>query len=181
MKKIPDHAKKVFEGIIFDVWQWDQELFDGSTAVFEKLSRANTILTIPIVGDKILVSLDEQPDREARYTVPGGRQEKDEIPEQTAKRELLEETGYQSNSIELLFSQDPVNKLEWTIYVYIAKDCKKVAEPELEPGEKNTLELVNFDRFIELMLSDECMETELKLFLYKMQGDYSGLKKKLGI
>ena len=34
---IPENAKRVFKGIIFDVYQWEQELYNGSKAVFEKL------------------------------------------------------------------------------------------------------------------------------------------------
>ena len=29
MKKIPNNAKRVFKGVIFDVYQWEQEVFDG--------------------------------------------------------------------------------------------------------------------------------------------------------
>ena len=32
---IPENAKKVFTGQVFDVYQWEQEMFDGSKATFE--------------------------------------------------------------------------------------------------------------------------------------------------
>src|SRR5215467_9321922 len=32
---IPEHAERVFQGKIFDVYQWPQKLYDGSTATFE--------------------------------------------------------------------------------------------------------------------------------------------------
>lgn len=34
---IPDHAKCVFKGVIFDVYQWEQKLYNGTTTTFEKL------------------------------------------------------------------------------------------------------------------------------------------------
>ncbi len=39
--KIPPNAKRVFKGIIFDVYQWQQKMFDGSKETFEMLKRAN--------------------------------------------------------------------------------------------------------------------------------------------
>ena len=37
--KIPKNATKVFSGKTFDVYQWEQEMFDGSKKIFEKLKR----------------------------------------------------------------------------------------------------------------------------------------------
>ena len=34
---IPNHAKKVFAGKTFDVYHYEQKMFDGSTQIFEKL------------------------------------------------------------------------------------------------------------------------------------------------
>lgn len=49
MAKIPSHAVKVFSGVIFDVYQWQQELFNGETATFEALRRPSTVVIIPVV------------------------------------------------------------------------------------------------------------------------------------
>lgn len=35
--KLPPQAKKVFTGQIFDVYQWEQEMYDGSFETFEML------------------------------------------------------------------------------------------------------------------------------------------------
>lgn len=58
---IPQTAKRVFEGKLFDVYQWDQELFDGKTITFEKLKRPDTVNVIPITTDgQIVISEQEQ-------------------------------------------------------------------------------------------------------------------------
>lgn len=54
---IPKEATKVFEGRIYDVYQWLQKLFDGSTETFEMLSRADTVKIIALVNEKELKSL----------------------------------------------------------------------------------------------------------------------------
>ena len=43
MKQIPEHAKRVFSGIMFDVRQREQEMFDGSTSIFEAATREHTV------------------------------------------------------------------------------------------------------------------------------------------
>lgn len=41
---VPDAAQHVFEGMIFDVYQWPQKLFDGSEHTFEMLKRPDTVV-----------------------------------------------------------------------------------------------------------------------------------------
>lgn len=57
VRLIPKEATKVFEGRIYDVYQWPQKLFDGSTEIFEMLSRADTVKIIALVNEKELKSL----------------------------------------------------------------------------------------------------------------------------
>ncbi len=49
MAKIPTHAHKVFSGVIFDIYQWDQELFNGKVATFEALRRSSTVMVVAVV------------------------------------------------------------------------------------------------------------------------------------
>ena len=55
-QKFPPQAKRVFKGMIFDVYQWEQEMYDGSTHTFEKIIRPDTVLVIPVTEDgKIII------------------------------------------------------------------------------------------------------------------------------
>lgn len=146
---IPPHAQKVFSGKIFDVWQWEQPMFDGTTQIFERLKRPNTVQVIAVVGEKILVQTEEQPDSTQPFPgLPGGRCDGDEEPLTAAKRELLEETGYVSDNWTLWHEVNPVGKIEWTVYTFIARDCRKVQEPQLDGGEKISSRLVSLDEFL---------------------------------
>lgn len=148
---LPEHAKCVFEGEIFDVYQWDQHLYDGSTATFEKMSRPDTAVVFPITTEgKILIIEDSQPHRETVLTTVNGRIEEGETPMQGAKRELLEETGYEARSLEFFYEITPVEKLDWVNYVFIGKGCKKVSEPHLDPGERIVVREVTFDELLSL-------------------------------
>lgn len=153
-KGIPVEAKKVFSGKIFDVYQWEQKMFDGSTQTFERLRRPNTAQVIAVVGDKILIQDEEQPDAVSAFpSIPGGRCDVGEESLDSAKRELLEETGYVSDDWELWKEVNPVGKMEWTVYTYIARNCRQEGVPHLDAGERITSRLVTFDEF--LALSDE--------------------------
>jgi len=153
-KSIPAEATKVFSGVIFDVYQWQQSMFDGSVQTFERLRRPNTAQVIAVVGDKILIQDEEQPDGLGAFaSIPGGRCDPGEDPLTSAKRELAEETGYVSDDWTLWQETDPVGKIEWTVYTFIARQCRKENEPHLDVGEKITPRLVTFDEFI--MLSDD--------------------------
>ena len=169
--RVPPESKKVFTGKIFDVYHWDQEMFDGSHETFEMLKRPNTIEIIATQGDEILLSKQSQPKHHDYYSLFGGRGEPDEAPELTAKRELLEESGLSSDDWELIKIYEPYHKIDWQIFLYVARDCKKVAEQKLDVGEKiETIEMT-FEEFVELVESDKYWGGELALDILKMQKD----------
>ncbi|KKW41700.1 MAG: NUDIX hydrolase [Candidatus Magasanikbacteria bacterium GW2011_GWA2_56_11] len=166
--KIPPEAKCVFKGIIFDVYQWEQKMFDGSTATFEMLKRPNTLQVIAADENYIYLGQEEQPGKGPFFSLFGGRQEPGEDPLAGAKRELLEESGLAADDWELLSSCQPYTKLDWTIYTYVARNCRQVAEPTLDPGEKISRHKVTFDEFIATAVSDEFYGRELACDILKM-------------
>ena len=151
MKKIPDNAKKVFEGVLHDVYHWDQEMFDGSVATFEALKRRDAVTVVAVVDDKIILNHEEQPHAGRFITLPGGNSET-LLLEGDAKRELSEETGYSSDDWHLWFTVDIVKyeKMIWNNNFFIARNAKKEKEQNLDSGEKITTELITFEEFLEL-------------------------------
>ena len=169
---LPKNTKLVFKGEIFETWQWEQKMFDGSVEIFEKLRRPDTAQVIPVVGNKILIQKQRQPDRLKSFiSIPGGRCELNEKPLNSAKRELLEETGYASKNWKLLNKQNPVNKIIWTIYTYIAKDCFYKQLQELDTGEKIETKFVSFNEFLMFSEDKTFYESELKGSLLRARFD----------
>ena len=159
---IPDHAKKVFSGILFDVYQWQQKMFDGSTATFEKLKRPDTVVVFPVLADgRILLTEQEQPGKEPFIGATGGRVDAGEENLTAAKRELLEESGYEAAEFILWDAQHPLSKVDWVVFTFIAKGLTKVADIHLDAGEKITMKPVTFDEMIDLGTNHGFAEREI--------------------
>lgn len=152
MAKIPAHAERVFKGVIFDVYQWQQTMFDGSIETFEMIKRPDTVMVIAMQGDKVLYTQQEQPHKPSYFSLFGGRAEDGEEPLDTGKRELLEESGLASDHWHQLRVIPFPGKLEWTVYFYVARDCYKIAEPKLDPGERIEIKSCSLDDLITTLL-----------------------------
>ncbi len=167
--KIPKEAKRVFKGVIFDVYHWEQKMLDGSKAPFEMLKRPNSAHVIAVADGKILLADEEQPYEGRFYTLFGGRQDGDETALQGAQRELLEESGYASDDWELLRMEEPYTKIEWEASIFIARDCKKVQEHTRDAGENITIKAVTFEEFFDIATKTEFREVGLSLDLMRMR------------
>lgn len=169
---IPPHAKRVFKGVMFDVYQWEQELFNGKKEIFEKIKRPDTVNVIPVTTDgKIVISKQKQPGTTPFLGGLGGRIDEGESPLQAAKRELLEEAGMEANEYVLWDAIQPSDKIEWAIYSFIAKGCKKIQEPHLDAGEDIELMDVSFDEFLKLTANEQYRDLEVSLKVFRMIND----------
>lgn len=176
---IPENAKKVFDGVLFNVYQWEQELFDGTKTTFEKIKRLDTVVVFPVLDDgRIILTEQEQPGMEPFIGAAGGRVDKGEDILKAAKRELLEETGYRASEFILWDAQHPISKIDWVVYTFIAKGLKKVADLNLDAGEKITLKSVDLDELIDMVTSKNFIEKEIVSRIYEAKL-YPKKKKKL--
>lgn len=174
---VPDSAKQAFEGELFDVYQWEQELYDGTYATFEKVVRTDTTVMYPILPDgRILLVEDSQPHRQTIITPPAGRLEDGEKPEDAVRREILEETGYEVEKLEPFYTVQPYEKFDWFVYVFIGKGLKKVKEPELDAGEKITLKPVTFDEMIQLVINGDVHEQGFTEIVLKAVADLNKME-----
>ncbi len=164
-KKIPENAKCVFKGVLFETWQWEQEMFDGTFQTFEMIRRGDCVTMLPITKDKkIIINFEEQPHRGNFISLPGGVVDRDENLLEAAKRELLEETGFESKNWEQWFVSDVLqsNKIEWWNYFFVARNCEKNSEVKFDPGEKIETKLFDFEEFLQVTQEDKFRNTEIK-------------------
>lgn len=148
LKPIPENSECVFRGVIFDVYQWQQEMFDGSFDTFERLKRPDTVEAICIDGDEILISKEQQPDAEEFLTIPGGRNDNENENElAAAQREVREELGYVFKNWKLVHANQPVSKIDHIVYTFLATDVEEIQEQQLDAGEKIEVVRYSFDEF----------------------------------
>jgi len=98
----------------------------------------------------------------------GGRVDEGEKPEQTARRELLEEAGIEAEKYILWDAVQPTEKVDWAIWTYIARGCKKVSQQNIDAGEKIELLEVTFDEYLGMVAQDDYRDTEISLKLLKL-------------
>ncbi|GAB4397953.1 MAG: hypothetical protein OHK0053_15520 [Microscillaceae bacterium] len=81
---------------------------------------------------------------------PEGRIDEEEEPENTAHRELREETGFQAREMHLLkvIPQAYSNQLK---YCFVALGCEQVAEPSLDDTEFIQMSRWSLDEFKKLL------------------------------
>ncbi|MBT4762276.1 MAG: NUDIX hydrolase [Bdellovibrionaceae bacterium] len=93
----------------------------------------------------VLVDQYRHAKQERYLELPGGNLEPNESLVDSAKRELLEETGYSAGNIKEVGEHYPNPALQSNaVRVFLATDCKKVAEQDLDPFEDLTVTLMPY-------------------------------------
>lgn len=185
-EKIPSHAQSVFRWVRFEIFQWEQELYDGSVTTFERAKFRDGSFVIPLLADgKILLTKQEQPARQwPFFSLPGGSFDNpDEDPLFCAKRELFEETGYQSDEWELMRKEEGTSNIIVNTYFYIARNCQLLSDhSNPDHGEKIWLYPVTFDEFLNLALEEKFIHWNLVPLLCRAKfnrEEYLSLKEKI--
>jgi len=171
MKKIPDNAKKVFGGVAFEIWQWEQEVFDGPKRTFEVAVRPDCSTVIAVVGDRIIIQEQEQPHlTEPFISLPGGNFEKNDDSLVCAKRELLEETGLVSSDWKEWFVIPLGFRVVCDNHFFIARNCTGNDIQNLDGGEKIKNKLITLDEFIDLRNNEKLLNVDLVRYLERAAG-----------
>ncbi|MFY9315782.1 MAG: NUDIX hydrolase [Burkholderiales bacterium] len=140
----------VYAGGFLEVHKDLVRLPDGSQSSREYIRHPGAVLIVPLFDDgRVLL------ERQYRYPqgrefieVPAGKREPDEAPLATAKRELLEETGYVASDwkhigvvhTEIAYSNEAIE-------MYVAKGLEK-REAKLDVGEFLEILIVPFDQAV---------------------------------
>lgn len=162
---LPPNASKVFRGVIFDIYQWDQEQFDGKKRLFELGSRLDTVVIIPVVENNFIINEEEQPNNYFRTGFPMGRLnfESEDIVE-AALREYSEETGITPKKLFHVATEQPIAKILWNVHTFIASGIKEKNEIILDGGEKIKNRLISFEEGYKMMKN---LELEIPKILLK--------------
>ena len=109
------------------------------------LEQPNWVNVIPLTPDERVVMVEQwrHGTRSVHLETPGGLMEDGETPEQCARRELLEETGYEAGEVVRLGTVHPNPAIQNNLQHYVlATNCRHVAAPALDSAEDIMVRLV---------------------------------------
>ncbi|MBD3208509.1 MAG: NUDIX domain-containing protein [Candidatus Nealsonbacteria bacterium] len=128
--------KEIYEGSFLSLnlfeMEKDGERFEREVVIFPK-----TVGILPLIEESRIVLIRQYrcPARQYLWEIPAGKIEEGEDPEQAAKRELIEETGFGVKSLQKL-GEIYVSPGYTTEYMYLFKaGIKRQGEQQLEKGE----------------------------------------------
>ncbi len=144
---------------------------DGMVKRCEQITKnkrnGDAVVIIPITDDnKYVMIVEARPNTKNAVAIefPAGMVDEDENPVLAAKRELLEETGYDVLDIE---------EIEWhyqdqgcgkaIIRTYLATGCKRVRKQDLDSEEKIEVIEMTYEEILELIKKNELNDANSKI------------------
>jgi ADP-ribose pyrophosphatase len=138
------------------------ELPDGSKADFYIKSEcpASGVLALTPNNKVVLVRQYRPGPKQILNEIPGGFVDPGDNPLETARREFVEETGYDG---EFEFVGTCIDDAYSTMerYCYVAKNCKKVGKPQANATEQTEVVLVSLDDFRKQLRSGKLTDVEV--------------------
>ena len=157
MKDLTEHfvdGDVVFDGALLKVRRDRVRLPDGGEATREYIRHPGAVAIVPLFDDGTVL-LERQfryPHRRAFIEVPAGKLDPGEPPLDTAKRELLEETGYAAQEWTRLGTMHTaIAYTDEAIALFLCKKMNKVGDPKLDPGEFVETLIVPFDEALAMV------------------------------
>lgn len=119
----------VYHGAFFEVLKDEVRRPDGRPAVREYIRHPGAVMMVPLLDHNtvVLVRQFRYPLRRHFIEVPAGKMEPGEDPLATAKRELIEECGYEAANWQHLTTLHPcIGYSDERIELYLARDLHHV-------------------------------------------------------
>jgi len=157
VKDLTEHfvsGERVFDGVLLKVHRDVVRLPDGGQGVREYVRHPGAVAVVPLFDDG-RVLLERQfryPHHKAFIEVPAGKLEPNEPHLETAKRELLEETGYGAADWRRLgVMHTSIACMDEAIELFVARKLRKERAAQLEAGEFLETLIVPFDEAIAMV------------------------------
>ena len=131
-------SKLVYEGGLLKIRRDEVKLPDGGNAWREYVVHPGAVMILAFVDDETVL-LERQfryPKHRHFIELPAGKLEKGEPPLETAKRELIEECGFEADQWWKIATLDPcIGYSTEVIEVFGARKLRRIGAPKLDVGE----------------------------------------------
>lgn len=133
----------------------ESEEREAEFAILDAPDWINVIALTP-ERDIVLVEQYRHGIEKPTLELPGGICDPGETPFESSKRELLEETGYSSDKWTGLgkVSSNPAMLTNYT-HTFLALNCKKTAEQQLDGNERINVHVLPLEDFLEMVNNGE--------------------------
>ncbi|MBI2038279.1 MAG: NUDIX hydrolase [Candidatus Magasanikbacteria bacterium] len=155
--------KKISSQILHDNpwWQYKCDKIirpDGSEGEYCFIETPGNVIIVPVLDDGRLVLVRQYRYLDEKYSIefPGGGVGKEESPAQAAKRELLEESGYNTeNLIKIGAFQPDCGVVKDMSHVFVANELNLVQKPISNAFESTEVLLRRVDEFEDMVKRGE--------------------------
>ncbi len=156
-------STKIFEGTFLNLYRDDVLTADNQRSVREYFKHPGAVAILPFLNEEKLL-IEKQwrfPIKQEIFEFPAGKVDRGESPLGTAKRELLEETGYVAKSWCKLGELLPVPAYsDEKIFLFCAKDLIREREQSTEPGECINLVDITVEEFLSKVQNLEIIDAK---------------------
>jgi len=152
----------LYNGKIFNVALEKVTLPNGVIKDREVVRHPGAAAMVPLLddGNVVLVKQHRHAVNNYLWEIPAGTLEPDEEPVACARRELIEETGYEANNFDKLTEILPApGYTDESIHIFLATGLNAVGQ-KLEDDEILTVQPTPFDKAIEMIKTGEIQDAK---------------------
>lgn len=164
-------SRRIYEGRILSLRVDTVRLQNGEQTTREVIDHqgAAGVVAFDEQGRLLMVRQYRYPIQKEMLELPAGKIDPGETPAQCAARELQEETGYRAAKLTPLGTVLPAAAYDCeTVHLFLAEQLTP-AHQHLDEDEFLTVERVDFDRAVQMVLAGELPDSKTQIGILKMK------------
>ncbi len=169
-------SELVYEGVVLKLRRDQARMPDGAQRVREYLMHPGAAAMVPLLPDgRVLVERQfRYPLRDVFVEFPAGKRDPGESPLQTARRELIEETGYAAAEWAHLTRIHPaVGFADESLDIFLCRELTEVGS-SLDQDEFVEIELVTLDWLIDELRAGRLSDVKTQIAVFWLEKIVSG-------
>lgn len=163
-------GENIYDGIILHIRK-DKVLLPNGNEGFREYTEhkgAAAVIAFDEEGRLLMVRQYRYPMGEEVLEVPAGKIDEGETPEQCAARELTEETGFRAGKLTYLGAMYPAAAYTTeAVHIYYGEQLTR-AEQHLDADEFLTVEHIELDRALQMVMSGEIKDAKTQIAILKL-------------